>query len=156
MPPAMEDIDQQIFEQVPEVKKLWAETAGRRRISLMLARMRATREYTQKAVAELANWDKGYVSRLESAQACDFPNLKTLARFAEACGMTIGLVVCDRDGTIDNDRMYVDVVDALALPSSDPDDSNLTHGGPLLEFDHLRGQQMIFPLPSTERRADQD
>jgi len=41
-----------------------------------------------------AGWDKAYVSRLEAALT-GLPDLATLSRYAEACGMTVELVFGD-------------------------------------------------------------
>jgi transcriptional regulator with XRE-family HTH domain len=100
-----------IFRESAEVRTLWKRTALKRRIGFMLAHMRHATEVSQKHIAESAGWDKGFVSRLEGANG-GVPDLQTLARFADKCGLAIGLVVCERPT---NDRKNVRVIDAVSL-----------------------------------------
>jgi transcriptional regulator with XRE-family HTH domain len=146
MPDRLDDyasIRQEIVEASAEVRSLLDKTQAKRRIALMLTRMRAKRDFSQKDIAERIGWDKAFVSRLESAQG-GVPDMQTLSRYAGACGLSIGLVVCDAQD-ITEEATTFEIVDALPLPlpeGADPksESSAMLPPRPALEFDNLRGR----------------
>jgi transcriptional regulator with XRE-family HTH domain len=75
-------------------RKLWDETEAQRGVGKALALYRHERGLSQKDIAERTGWDKGFVSRLEGAQG-GVPETKTLARYVEACGARLGVVIVD-------------------------------------------------------------
>jgi transcriptional regulator with XRE-family HTH domain len=103
-------VRERIFDEVPQTRELWDAAAAKRRLSGMLARIRKEAGLTQKDVAERAGWDKGFVSRLEGA-AGGVPDAETVARFAQACEATVGLVVGRQEGA---DHFHV--IDAMTMP----------------------------------------
>lgn len=104
-------VRERIFQEVPQARELWDAAAAKRRISAMLARIRKEAGLTQKDVAERAGWDKGFVSRLEGA-AGGVPDAETVARFAQACEATVGLVVGRQEGP-----GHFHVIDAMTMPA---------------------------------------
>ncbi len=116
-------LKQSALNESEEVKTLGEKTLLKRRVSAMLAGMRIKNEKSQKEIADYANWDKGFVSRLEGVQG-GVPDLDTLARFADACGLTLGIVVCE---TPSENYSDVRVIDALSL-SSHAQETNLYAG----------------------------
>ncbi len=127
-----------IFRESAEVRNLWKKTALKRRIGLMLARMRNATEVSQKYIAEGTGWDKGFVSRLEGAHG-GVPDLQTLARFADKCGLTIGLVVCERPT---NERKDVRVIDAVSLFAEPKNQQDFTYLDELNLFETLVDKKM--------------
>jgi transcriptional regulator with XRE-family HTH domain len=99
----------EILRDVPAAKEAWEASRGKRAAALMLARLRKAVRLSQKDVADRAGWDKSFVSRLEGAQG-GVPDTQTMARFAEACGATMGLVVAV---PVEPSRLYI--VDAIAV-----------------------------------------
>jgi len=81
----------------PQLRKLWEEHAPARRLALSLIGMRRKAGLTQKQLATAANWDQGYVSRLESGRG-PLPEAATVQRYAEACGGKAGYVLVDKLG----------------------------------------------------------
>jgi transcriptional regulator with XRE-family HTH domain len=77
-------------------RKLWDQTERKRGVAMALAQYRHERGVSQKDIAERTGWDKGFVSRLEGAQG-GVPETKTLARYVEACGARLGVVVIDEE-----------------------------------------------------------
>ena len=103
-------VRQRIFDEAPQARALWDASAAKRRVAGMLARIRKEAGLTQKEVAERTGWDKGFVSRLEGA-AGGVPDAETVARFAQACEATVGLVVGRQEGP----RSF-HVIDAMTMP----------------------------------------
>jgi transcriptional regulator with XRE-family HTH domain len=58
----------------------------------MLVQLRKSKGFSAKQIAERTGWDKAFVSRLESGLN-GFPDAVTVARYAEACGVTAGVVI---------------------------------------------------------------
>jgi transcriptional regulator with XRE-family HTH domain len=75
-----------------ELTALMAQTEPKREIALAFGRMRKQSGLSQKDIVERTGWDKGFVSRLEGAMG-GMPDTETIARFAEACGVKVGLAV---------------------------------------------------------------
>ena len=100
-----------IHEESQSTRELWTKTALKRRIASMFARMRMAKDVSQKDIADRTGWDKGFLSRLESTQG-GLPDINTIARFAEACDLAIGLVVCAK---LNRDMEEYQVVDAMSL-----------------------------------------
>jgi transcriptional regulator with XRE-family HTH domain len=92
----------------PEYRRLWEATEPKRKIAIALVRMRKQAGRTQSDVAQRAGWDKAFVSRLEGASGA-VPDTSTLARYAEACGRSVGLVFLE----VEDDRAKV--IDAVTL-----------------------------------------
>jgi transcriptional regulator with XRE-family HTH domain len=115
-----------ILSEIPEARRLWDETAAKRKIALLLTRLRTDSGLSQKDVGARAGWDKAFVSRLEGALG-GIPDTQTIARYAAACGATLGLVVGKSSGA-----SQVHVVDAVTL-----------HGGPdSAAFEALRERDL--------------
>ena len=129
-------VREELLHESPEARELWRKTEAKRRISLMFARMRASKGLSQKDIASFAEWDKSYVSRLEGAQG-GLPDLQTLTRFAEACGLTIGIVICDPNSESDNPCR---VVDAVSLP---PREEEVVLSRDSFKFESLRGRTIF-------------
>lgn len=108
-------LQEKILQDVPVARELWDRAEPRRRIATMLVRLRSEKGLSQKDVAERAGWDKAFVSRLEGAGG-GMPDAETIARYAEACGATAGIVI----GTL-ADSSHMHVVDAVTLPTQAPD-----------------------------------
>jgi transcriptional regulator with XRE-family HTH domain len=108
---SVSDFLKELREERPGLKEAWDETALARTVALTLVRMRHEAELTQGLLAKAANWDKSYVSRLESA-TCGVPDLATIARYARACKLTISLVAV-RPG-----KKIPDIISALPLAES--------------------------------------
>jgi transcriptional regulator with XRE-family HTH domain len=111
-----------IFETSEEARQLWKATALKRRIGLLFSRMRAAREFSQKDIVAHTGWDKSFVSRLEGAHG-GIPDIQTLARFADTCGLTIGLLVCERPSRPDE----LKVIDAVSLFSEPVNKTNFSY-----------------------------
>lgn len=117
-------LQEEILNASPEARELLKKTASKRRIALMLVRMRAKKDLTQKDIVDRSGLDKSTVSRLEGAQG-GVPDLHTLARFAEACGMALGLVAIDKDDIVD--EKYYHIVDSVTVAASDGPTGNVFH-----------------------------
>jgi transcriptional regulator with XRE-family HTH domain len=115
-------VRERIFDEVPQARELWDAAAAKRRMSGMLARIRKEAGLTQKDVAERAGWDKGFVSRLEGA-AGGVPDAETVARFAQACEATVGLIVGRQQGP-----GHFHVIDAMTMPAQGEEEGG---AGPL-------------------------
>lgn len=76
----------------PALGAIWEETRPKREAAMMLARLRHFAGLTQKDIADRTDWDKGFVSRLESAEG-SLPDPQTIVRYAEACGAVVGMIV---------------------------------------------------------------
>lgn len=115
----LDAVQERIFRRVPETKELWERAQPALQIALLFTRMRKAKGLTQSDVAGRAEWDKSYVSRLESGQG-GIPDIATFSRYASACGVFGGLIV----GTpSDRDRFHVlDAVTLNALPSPERED----------------------------------
>lgn len=122
----------QILRDAPAAKELWDATRGKREIGLMLARIRKAAQLTQKELAERTGWDKAFISRLEGAQG-GIPDTQTMARYADACGATIGLVV-----GMPGEHSLFHVIDAVAFPGS----GSAKHES--LSFEALRDQDLAL------------
>jgi transcriptional regulator with XRE-family HTH domain len=92
---SLETVHAGVLRESRKIRQLWDETAPRRKISMMLVEMRRKAGLSQKQIAEVAGWNKGYVSRLESALDRT-PDTTTLARYAAACGMSAGFVIGEK------------------------------------------------------------
>jgi integration host factor subunit alpha len=108
-------------------RKLWDQTERKRGVAMALAQYRHERGVSQKDIAERTGWDKGFVSRLEGAQG-GVPETKTLARYVEACGARLGVVVIDEE-TAKSGRARV-----LEVISGAPRDRQLEGGSVTLDL----------------------
>lgn len=88
---SLDDLREELLQSDPEFAKLWDASAAKRAIAIALVRMRKQAQLTQSGLAERANWDKAFVSRLEGA-AGPIPDTATLARYAKACQHAVGVV----------------------------------------------------------------
>lgn len=86
-----DDVHESILNESPEIRALFAKTAKKRKFALLLAGIRKEAGLSQRDVANLAGWNKAFVSRLESAQG-GIPDLDTLERYFRACGSAFGLI----------------------------------------------------------------
>ena len=109
---SFEDAQKEVFAKFPRVRKLWEQTAPRRKISLVLVGLRKQAGLSQKEVAARARWDKAFVSRLESATG-GVPDAETVARYAAACGATAGVVI-----GVQSDPTHMKIIDAITLQSA--------------------------------------
>lgn len=100
------DIRNAFLESRPDVRKLWDAHARRRELALAFVHMRTRARLSQAQVAEQAGWNKSYVSRLESIDDGSIPDTDTIARYARACEMEVGLVFAEPKGK----HQVVDVV----------------------------------------------
>jgi transcriptional regulator with XRE-family HTH domain len=98
-----------MFSDFGDLHSLWKRTDLKRQMSFMFARMRKSAGLSQKDIVERTGWDKSFVSRLEGAQG-PLPEVQTIARFAEACNLVVGVVVCKVE-----EEGYARVVDAAPL-----------------------------------------
>jgi transcriptional regulator with XRE-family HTH domain len=109
----------------PEFRKLWEASAAKRAISIALVRMRKQANLTQLELAQRANWDKAFVSRLEGA-AGPIPDTATLARYAKACEHAVGVVFA----SVANGHTRITDAVTLSAPSA---------GHP---FEELKGDEL--------------
>lgn len=84
-------VAEDIFSSAPESGKLWNRQSHARSIATVFTVIRTQAGMTQAEIAAKTGWNKAYISRLESA-AGGVPDSVTIARYAEACGMEVGLV----------------------------------------------------------------
>jgi transcriptional regulator with XRE-family HTH domain len=94
-----------------------------------MVRMRTQAGLTQTDLAAKTGWDKAFVSRLEGAAGA-IPAAKTLARYAQACGRSVGIVFAD----VEADQAQV--IDAVTLATP------VTTAHP---FERLRGDALTLP-----------
>ncbi|MBS0380674.1 MAG: helix-turn-helix transcriptional regulator [Proteobacteria bacterium] len=121
-----------------EYRRLWEATAPKRAIALALVRLRKQAQLTQSDVAQRAGWNKAFVSRLEGAGG-SIPDTTTLARYAEACGRSVGLVFLD----VEADQAQVIDAVTLAAPAA------AAH-----PFERLRGDAWTLPeIPVAEAKT---
>ena len=130
---SFDDLQRQWLRDDPEYRRLWEASAPKRAIAIALVRMRKQARMTQSDVAQHAKWDKAFVSRLEGA-AGPVPDTATLARYAEACGRSVGLVFLD----VEADQAHVIDAVTLAAPAA-------AH-----PFERLRGDALTLPTPIAE------
>jgi transcriptional regulator with XRE-family HTH domain len=123
--------------QDPKYRRLWEASAPKRAIAIALVRMRKQAGLTQSDVAQRAKWDKAFVSRLEGAGGA-VPDTNTLARYAEACGRSVGLVFLDVEA---NQAQVIDAV-TLATPAA------TAH-----PFERLRGDALTLQTPVAETES---
>lgn len=116
----------EIFAEARGATEAWVRHEPNRHFGLLFARMRKQAGLLQKEVAERAGWDKAFISRLESGRGA-VPDLQTLARFADACGVTAG-VVFGRQG---EGESSVHIIDAITMLGARTDAGQVT-------FDELR------------------
>lgn len=102
-------VKKEIFKEFPEVRKFWQASEEKRRIALMFVRIRTIAGLSQKELADEADWDKAFVSRLEGAQG-GIPDLHTVTRYASVCGLKVSIVVSTSASS-----EQIDVVDAITL-----------------------------------------
>jgi transcriptional regulator with XRE-family HTH domain len=112
------DLRSRIHGASPEIRDLWSKTALKRRFAGMFVRMREVAGAPQTRIVERTGWDKAFVSRLEGAQG-GVPDINTIARFADACGLTVGLVVCQTSPAGGAGRLRV--IDAFSLHPDQPE-----------------------------------
>ena len=86
----LSDVKAEFIGSSPEACKAWEDTGPRRALSAMLVEARTRHGMSQSDIATSTGWDKGYVSRLESATD-SFPSVKTLAKYLSACGEKLAL-----------------------------------------------------------------
>ena len=106
---AFEEVEAEVLGTLPNVRKVWNETEPKRKISMMLIGLRKKAGLAQSDIAARTGWDKGFVSRLESARG-GIPDVATVNRYAQVCGAPAGLVVGER-----SDLTHMRIVDAVAL-----------------------------------------
>jgi transcriptional regulator with XRE-family HTH domain len=124
----------EVLAEVPGAAEAWAKHESKRGFGLLFARMRKRAGLLQKDVAERTGWDKAFVSRLESGQGA-VPDMQTLARFAEACGATAGVVF----GRRAENESAVHIIDAMTMPGAR---TNAGH----VAFDYFRDRKLRLPL----------
>jgi len=88
---SFDSLHEEILASRPEVRAAWLATEGKRKLAAALVGMRKRAGLSQKELADSANWNKAFVSRLESARGA-MPSVATITRYAEACGEIAGLV----------------------------------------------------------------
>ena len=105
---SVRDIRETFLESRPDVRELWEAHQPRREIALAFVHIRTRAGLSQAEVAKRAGWNKSYVSRLESMDNGSVPDTETLARYARACEMDLGLVFAKAEGA--HKHRVVDVV----------------------------------------------
>jgi transcriptional regulator with XRE-family HTH domain len=126
-------LERQLLHEFPDLKALWDKTHLERLVGILFSRMRKVAGMSQRDVAEIAGWDKAFISRLEGIEG-GVPDLKTISRYADACNMNVGIVVCSRPG----DAGYVRIIDAISLNSAAPSNAE----GTVSLFDTLRDREI--------------
>jgi transcriptional regulator with XRE-family HTH domain len=81
-----------LLQDSPAFAAAWEESNPKRAAAMMLARLRKFANLTQKDIVDRTGWDKAYVAHLESAEG-SVPDPQIIARYAEACGAVVGMVV---------------------------------------------------------------
>ena len=110
---SLDDLREELLESDPEFRKLWDASAAKRAIAIALVRMRKEAKLTQSELAESANWDKAFVSRLERATG-PTPDTTTLARYAKACKHAVGVVFA----SVDNGHTRITDAVTLSAPAA--------------------------------------
>jgi hypothetical protein len=128
-----------IYQDSPEARSMWTRTALKRRFAAMFTRMRQAAEVPQNFIVERNVWDKAYVSRLEGAHG-GLPKINTITRFAEACDLTVALVVCEKPDPHRGEQS-VRVIDAFSL-YPEPSTENSDKKAPANYFIGLVGQNL--------------
>lgn len=100
----------ELLDSRPGFRHAWEASEPKRAIALALVRLRTQAGRTQTQIAEAAGWDKGFVSRLESA-AGPVPDIATITRYAAACDVVVGLVFASALAAADT----VHVVEGVTL-----------------------------------------
>ena len=100
----MEALHAELVASNPPFARAWAASAAKRSVALALVGLRREAKLTQAEVAARAGWDKGFVSRLESALG-PVPNTATLSRYAQACGATANVAFAIGDRVVDVVRL---------------------------------------------------
>jgi transcriptional regulator with XRE-family HTH domain len=80
---------------------------------MMLARIRKYAGLTHKDICSKTGWNKSFVSRLETASGA-MPDSQTITRFADACGLRVGLLVYKPA-----EPRHVHIVDVVRLLTND-------------------------------------
>ncbi len=80
----------------PGFKEAWQALEPQRELALILMQMRKASGLTQSEVAKKAEWKQSQVARMESLNN-EMPKLKSLAKFAKACGAHLELGFSFRD-----------------------------------------------------------
>lgn len=106
---AFAEVEAEVLGTLPKVKQVLNETEPKRKISMMLIGLRRSAGLSQSDIAARTGWDKGFVSRLESARG-GIPDFGTVNRYAEVCGTTVGFVVGAQ-----SDPTHMRILDAVAL-----------------------------------------
>ena len=96
----------------PLLRRAWEASLAKRKMALALVHVRKAAGLTQAELAVKAGWDKGFVSRLESASG-GMPETATIMRYAEVCGALAGVVF----GIAGAGELRI--VDAVALSGDD-------------------------------------
>ena len=132
---SFDDLQKELLQSDPDYRRVWDASAPKRAIAIAMVRMRTQAGLTQADLAAKTGWDKAFVSRLEGAAGA-IPATKTLARYAEACGRSVGIVFADVEA---NQAQVIDAV-TLATP--------VTTAHP---FERLRGDALTLPeMPAAE------
>jgi transcriptional regulator with XRE-family HTH domain len=118
----------------PKFRALWDANAAKRAIAIALVRMRKQRGLTQAELAERADWDKGFVSRLEGAGG-PMPDTATLTRYAVACEHAVGVVFAS---VADGHTRITDAVTLSAPAAAHP-------------FEELKGDELAVPAQELVR-----
>jgi transcriptional regulator with XRE-family HTH domain len=94
-----DDLREELLRTRADFRAEWETSEPKRRIAATLVRLRIRAGRTQSELAQLAGWDKAYVSRLESASGA-VPDVQTIARYAQACDTSVGLVFASNKATV--------------------------------------------------------
>jgi transcriptional regulator with XRE-family HTH domain len=130
---SLDDLREELLQRDPEFRKLWEASAPKRAIAIALVRMRKQAKMTQSELAERANWDKGFVSRLEGANG-PMPDTATLARYAKACQHAVGVVFAS---VANGHTLITDAVTLAAPEAAHP-------------FEELKGDELAVPAHEPE------
>jgi len=131
-------LQRQLLDDVPELKSLWVKTHLKRLIGILFSRMRKITSLSQRDVAEISGWDKAFISKLEGVEG-GVPDLHTISRYADACKLDVGIVVC----TLPGDGGSVRIIDAISLTSmAVPDDEGNSNDRIASVFDTLRDRNI--------------
>jgi transcriptional regulator with XRE-family HTH domain len=91
-----DELREQLASERPDIREALERTKFNRALATALVAMRKRRGIGQKELADIADWDKSFVSRLESANG-GLPKLDTLMRYAEICGAKLQLRFSGQD-----------------------------------------------------------
>lgn len=81
----------------PAALKLWQERRPRAKLSAALVRVRRALKLTQRDVAGKIGLEQSNIARMESAGGAA-QTTEALMRYANACGLTLGIVFLKRRG----------------------------------------------------------